>query len=103
MPSSPLPSSSAGLNPTARGHRRSAVGCIGVGSSRGPHRRKVVPLMPFPLPGPLLRRAGIPLAAVVAALVGLSPQPALADPPPASPAQIAAGWLAGQLVDGERF
>jgi LPXTG-motif cell wall-anchored protein len=57
------------------------------------------------LRGPRLRLAGIPLVAVaVAAVVGGFPAPALADPPAAQvSAQTAAGWLAGQLVDGERF
>ncbi|MDT5023802.1 MAG: hypothetical protein QOE61_228, partial [Micromonosporaceae bacterium] len=53
----------------------------------------------------ILRWTAIPLAAVAAvALVGIGPRPALAAVPTTTdPAQAAAGWLARQLIDGERF
>lgn len=52
---------------------------------------------------PLVRRAATLLAAFVLVAAGLAGQPAYAVAATSAPAQAAAGWLATQLVDGERF
>lgn len=59
-----------------------------------------------PSPGatrPSARRRAVAVLAALAAALVVVPAGAQTDPAPATAADLAAGWLAGQLVDGERL
>jgi hypothetical protein len=88
--------------------RHGRHGRFGSGPSPGPAPKGSLmasrPLASIRL-GSLLRKTAIPLAAAAAvALIGFGSGPALATGPvTTSPAQAAGGWLARQLIDGERL
>jgi hypothetical protein len=69
------------------------------------HRRKVVTVVASGLRSRLLRRVALPLTVLAfTGYTALAPAPAFAAAPTAvDSAQAASGWLAGQMVDGNRL